>query len=75
MRSQFGAYLTLAVVNAVISAALVQVMVAHGLRAWIAKLATMAAVACWNFLILDRLVFRRSGKPSAGSRASDRGAS
>ncbi|WP_162616425.1 GtrA family protein [Xylanimonas allomyrinae] len=59
MFSQFGAYLALAVVNAVVSATLVQVMVNVGLDARLAKVVMMAAVACWNFAILDRLVFRR----------------
>ena len=69
MHSQFGAYLTLAVVNAGISAALVQLMVSRGLHAWTAKVVMMAAVACWNFLILDRLVFRRRGRVAAPTSA------
>ncbi|MCR6491747.1 GtrA family protein [Cellulomonas sp. P24] len=57
--SQFGAYLTLAAFNALASSVIIHELTAEGVRPWVSKIGCMALIACWNYLLLNRLVFRR----------------
>lgn len=77
-RSQFAAYLTLALINVSITSGLIHLLVSHGVRAWIAKLGCMGLVTTWNYLLLNRLIFGRvprdqdvpTGVPPAGGTSS-----
>lgn len=57
---QFVAYATLALTN-VVATSLVIALLVHGLHVlpFIAKLACMAMVALWNYLLLNRIIFKR----------------
>ncbi|GHS89814.1 hypothetical protein AGMMS50218_16910 [Actinomycetota bacterium] len=63
LASQFGAYFTLALVNSFASSAIIHWLVGTGTRPWVAKIICMALVATWNFLLLNRLIFRRGDTP------------
>lgn len=56
---QFGAYATLAGFNAVASSVMIHALIGAGLQPWTAKAGCMALIAAWNFLLLNRLIFRR----------------
>lgn len=56
---QFGAYVMLALFNALATSLMIHWLVAAGLRPWTSKAGCMALVAGWNFLLLNRLIFRR----------------
>ena len=64
---QFGAYLALALFNAAATSALIHVLVSAGTIPWLAKAGCMVLVAGWNFLLLNRLIFRR--RPATPSEA------
>jgi len=57
--SQFAADLTLALINAAASSLIIHAMTTAGVKPWISKLGCMALIACWNYLLLNRLIFRR----------------
>jgi putative flippase GtrA len=59
VRSQFGAYALLALINSAITSVLIQAFTTWGLKPWIAKALCMVMVAIWNYGLLSRLVFRR----------------
>jgi putative flippase GtrA len=65
---QFGAYLTLALFNAATSSVMIHALVGAGAVPWVAKVSCMVLIACWNYLLLNRFVFRRrtevTGAPS-----------
>nr|WP_255424293.1 GtrA family protein [Cellulomonas sp. HLT2-17] len=56
---QFGAYATLALVNVGASSLVIHALVTAGLWPLIAKVSCMVLIACWNYLLLNRLIFRR----------------
>ncbi|GCD20840.1 hypothetical protein CTKZ_24020 [Cellulomonas algicola] len=58
--AQLGAYVALALVNVAATSAIISVLVSAGLVPWVAKAICMALVATWNFLLLNRIVFRRA---------------
>lgn len=59
-RSQFLAYFTLAIVNIIITSLLIHVLVSCDVHPLVAKITLMAAVVLWNFVILQKIIFRRS---------------
>lgn len=57
--SQFAAYTTLALVNIVVGSVLLVLLTdTLGVPAIISKLGVMAAIATWNFIIYERIIFR-----------------
>lgn len=72
---QFTAYATLALINATVSSTLIHVLVDGGVPPLVAKAGCMVAIATWNFMILNRIVFRRSSSAPvaapSGPAASD----
>lgn len=62
VKRQFVGYATLATINVVATSVLisVQVDVIH-IPAFIAKLVCMALVVVWNYLLLNRVIFKRVG--------------
>lgn len=58
---QFGSYAILAIVNLCISNALLWLAVKElGVQPLIAKLACMALIATWNYLIFSRFIFSKA---------------
>lgn len=61
IKHEFAKYMTLVVINLFISGQIIWLLVNEiRLSAWIAKLITMAIIALWNFLIFQKLVFKRT---------------
>ncbi|MBC7943039.1 GtrA family protein [Candidatus Saccharibacteria bacterium] len=62
-KRQFIAYSTLAAINVVATSILigVQVDIFH-IPAFIAKLACMSLVVVWNYLLLNRVIFKRAAQ-------------
>ena len=58
--TQFVAYLALALVNVIITTAVIHRLDELGTPAWTAKLGCMAAVTVWNYLLLNYVIFRRT---------------
>jgi putative flippase GtrA len=58
---QFAMYGTLAALNLAISSVTIVVLVQEvGLPAFIAKLCVMAMIASWNFIIFQRIIFKKT---------------
>ncbi len=58
-KREFARYAMLAVVNLLLSNLMLWGLVSgFGMVAWLAKLVVMALIACWNFVIFQRLVFK-----------------
>ncbi|TAH36654.1 GtrA family protein [Candidatus Saccharibacteria bacterium] len=56
---EFIAYAGLAIVNLVLSNILIYIVVNRfGWLPWVAKILTMALIACWNYVIFSRVIFR-----------------
>lgn len=64
---QFGAYLTLALANAAVSSLAIHALVAAGMIPLLAKAGSMGVIAAWNYVILNRLVFRRGVRARVGA--------
>lgn len=59
-RRQFAGYVTLALINIVLTSAVVYVLVTFGgVVPAIAKIISMVLMVTWNFAILNRIIFRR----------------
>jgi len=72
-RTQFAAYLTLALINVTITTGVIHLAVSAGVAPWAAKLGCMLMVTVWNYLLLNRVVFGRiSGADTAPHRSDDR---
>ena len=64
-KMQFGSYAILALVNLCISNALLWLAVQElDIQPLIAKLASMALIATWNYLIFSRLIFAKNSNLS-----------
>lgn len=59
---QFARYATLALVNLIISSSIVLLVHKIGLSAMIAKLCVMAMVASWNFVIFQKVIFKKHSR-------------
>lgn len=60
---QLLAYAVLAIINSILSSIIIYLLVnSVGLPPWIAKVACMGMITIWNYLILNRLIFRRSNQ-------------
>lgn len=61
-KKQAGQYLVLAAINVVLSNILLQVLVAGDVNILIAKVVVIGAVALWNFIIFNKIIFKRQPK-------------
>lgn len=63
LKKQFSSYATLAIVNIIITSFLIelQVSVLH-IPAFIAKLVCMLLIVSWNYLLLNRIIFKKIAK-------------
>lgn len=60
-KQEFMKYFLLAVVNLVIGSLVIYILVDVILfPSWISKIGVMGMVACWNYLIFQKLIFRHS---------------
>jgi putative flippase GtrA len=60
-RRQFASYLTLALINIVLTSQVVYALVTFiGMAPALAKIVSMALMVTWNFAILNRVIFRRA---------------
>ena len=58
-KSQLIAYVTLAILNVILTSILIEIQVGYlHVPAFIAKLVCMALVVVWNYLLLSKLIFR-----------------
>lgn len=62
LAAQFGSYATLALINVAATSGIIHLLVEAGLAPLVAKVVCMGLVATWNFLLLNRLVFRRTAR-------------
>lgn len=62
---QFVAYVALALFNLLASSTLIRLLVTAGLLPIVAKACCMGLIATWNYLLLNRLIFRRRPDPAA----------
>lgn len=69
-RTQFIAYLALALVNVTVTTAIIYRLDRLGTPPWIAKLGCMAMVTVWNYFLLNYVIFRRTS-PARTDAASE----
>lgn len=58
VRRQFFLYGSLALCNLVIINALLDYLTREGLDPRVGKIVVMAAIVCWNFLLMQRVIFK-----------------
>lgn len=61
-KKQAGQYLVLAAINVVLSNILLQVLAAGDVNILIAKVIVIGAVALWNFIIFNKIIFKLQTK-------------
>lgn len=59
-RRQFVAYFLLALFNVTATSVAIGTLAAHGVYPWAAKAICMMVVVTWNYLLLNRVIFKRS---------------
>ena len=64
-RTQFVAYVLLALANVAITTAIIHRLDELGVPAWLAKRGCMVMVTIWNYLLLNHVIFRRQAPEPA----------
>lgn len=63
-KESMAKYAMLIIVNLPLTTALIIAIEYFGVAPFIAKLIVVAAAACWNFVVYDKIIFRPKDSPS-----------